>query len=614
MPNNLPVRQPVPLRKARLAVDIIAGLIRDKRPLAVSYSGGKDSSAALNLTLFAAAEERALGTRVPPIVVIHGDTGIENPEIASYARCELGKVAEFAKAHDLDVRVCIATPAINQSWAFRTIGQGNLPTFPGDPRECSVEFKIRPQTRLLRRVMAELAETSPAPVVIMGTRYSESAERESRMLERKESAEHTWEGSFGFEYLSPIADWTIHDVWAYLGICADLAVLLGDPHKWHSTAQLLGSEERWTAYSDFQETTRIYAAATGSACGVVGDTTRTSVKRAEACGARFGCYLCTAIGRDKSLEAMIGGDDRYSYMAGLNRLQRWILATRWDWNRRNWLGRSLTDHGYLRIQPDTYSPGMVADLFRYCLTLDIEEFEAAERAGLAPRFQLLPAEMIVAIDAEWSRYGLHRPFHALKLWIEVMNGARFAVPQVDDVPFTSRPAPRYIHVGRDWDEGYEWQFTGLRSVWEMFEECPQYRTTTLRNGMTVLDVQVSEQFDVDPEGAWLILTLEAERLVREHHDNPSSGATRAYETYLGLGTISLNPRQRGATDLILRRTNFRARHGLTGDNIDLGPLIARSITAAQMKALKPCQPGSVALPIRDTLTVPGAEQMDAFAA
>lgn len=582
---SLPVVQPGPLARAARAISTLKGLIREGRPLAVSWSGGKDSSAALNLVIVAAAESKAEGIAVPPIIVTHGDTGIENPEIVIYARSELKKVEAFAAVHGLDVRTHIAKPSLSQSWAFRTIGQGKLPTFPGDFRECSVEFKIKPQARLLKQVMRELAESTGgvAPVVIIGTRFSESAGREARMQERGERADGVWQGSFGFDYLSPIADWTISDVWEYLGLAADLAILLGDPHQWHSLRPLYGTDQQWCAYSNFQETVRIYAAATGNACGVVGDKMEESVKRAEACGARFGCTICTAVGRDRSLETMIASDERYSYMAGLNRLQRWLLATRWDWSRRSWLGRTVNEHGYQRIQPDTYSPEMVEEIFLYCLTLDVEEVEAAERLGIEPRFQILSPEMIVAIDAEWSRYGLHRPFHALKLFLDVMRGARYPVPEMEEVPRTRRPAARYVYVGRDWDEGNLWQFTGLRSIWEMFEGCPAFRTTTLKNGLTVLDVHTSDQFEVDPEGAWLVLCLEAERLVREYHDDPLEGPTKAYQTYLALGTISLNPRQRQLTDTILRRTSYRARHGLAGPGVDIDALLGRSISEAEMK-------------------------------
>jgi 3'-phosphoadenosine 5'-phosphosulfate sulfotransferase (PAPS reductase)/FAD synthetase len=275
--SSLPVVQVGPLQKAERVVRTIRGLLEADRPLSISWSGGKDSSAVLNLALVAAAEARADGVAVPPFIITHGDTGIENPEIAAYARAELAKVADFAKRHGLDVRIHIATPSLSQSWAYRTIGQGKLPTFPGDPRECSIEFKIKPQARLLKQVMAELrAERGGAePVVLIGTRFSESDGRDARMQERGERPEAIWKGSFGFDYLSPIADWTIGDVWAYLGLAADLA-LFG------------GGTGSWLSYSDFQETLRIYAAATGSECGVAGDKMEESVKRAEACGARFG--------------------------------------------------------------------------------------------------------------------------------------------------------------------------------------------------------------------------------------------------------------------------------------------------------------------------------------
>lgn len=559
------------LAKAEAAGERITKVLRSGRPLSVSWSAGKDSSATLNLVLAAAVKLKRAGERVPPIVVTHGDTGIENPEIARHARREMKKIRAFAETRGLDVQVRVARPSLSQSWAFRTIGQGKLPTFPGDARECSVEFKVKPQSRLLKGLASELeAETGQPPVVVMGTRFNESAERLARMKERGERVDGIWTGANGFDCLSPIADWSVTDVWRYLSLPADLVMLGGDV-----------SDRLY--YSDFTETLRIYADATGSECATAGERTVASEKRAEACGARFGCHLCTAIGRDKSLETMLESDERYDYMQGLNRLQRFLLATRWDWTRRNWLGRTINKAGYQRVQPDTYSPRMVEALFRYCLTLDIEEAKAAAEEDIAPRFRILSPERIVAIDAEWLRYGLHRPFHALALYLEIMGGERYPVPEIDKVERTPRPAARYVHVGRDWDEGHAWTYTGLRTVWELFGGCPTFETTGLSNGREVWDVNTADRFEVDAEAAGLILSLEAEHLVREYHDDPQTGITRGYETYLALGTVALNPAQRQVTDTILRRTAYRARRGLAGPDIDVEALLESSISAQEMR-------------------------------
>lgn len=71
---------------------------------------------------------------------------------------------------------------------------------------------------------------------------------------------------------------------------------------------------------------------------------------------------------DKSLANMVEYDERYAYAAGLQRLNRFIRNTRFDWSRRHWIGRTIRA-GYIKVQPDTYHPRMLREMFRYMLQL-----------------------------------------------------------------------------------------------------------------------------------------------------------------------------------------------------------------------------------------------------
>src|SRR3546814_7181771 len=70
------------------------------------------------------------------------------------------------------------------------------------------------------------------------------------------------------------------------------------------------------------------------------------------CGARLGCWTCQQA-NDKSLETMIQFEPRYEYAKGLNQLNKFIRAIRYDWNRRNWVGRTIRG-GFIAIEPDTF--------------------------------------------------------------------------------------------------------------------------------------------------------------------------------------------------------------------------------------------------------------------
>lgn len=191
-------------------------------------------------------------------------------------------------------------------------------------------------------------------------------------------------------------------------------------------------------YSDFSETLQFYRDAGGSSCAVVGDMrmTENAAKQPRGCGARSGCWTCVRVKSDRSAEQMIESDpERYGFMRPLNRLRNFIANTQYDWTSRNYLGRTIDANGNVAVGADVYSPTMLENLLRYTLTAQRREEAAAARAGIAPRFTIMGFRELVAIDAQWSMYGIHKPFHALKVFFEVMDG------HLSDPPITG-PLPR----------------------------------------------------------------------------------------------------------------------------------------------------------------------------
>ena len=553
--------------KIERAEGVLTRVLQSGAPVCVSWSAGKDSSAVLNLLLSAAARLRASGAAVPAIVVTHADTGIENPSMVGYAREEMKAVRAFAAAHGLRVDVEIAEPNLTNRWAVRVIGGRALPPFPGTHRDCSVDWKVEPMRRLRKAVLKRLqAAGGPMkePIVLLGTRYEESSVRSAAMRERGESDVEVRrgvdeKGKPSHLFLSPIAWWTTDDVWEYLGTARAGAI---------------------PAYSTFEETFRMYADAMGSSCVIVAVDMNKALKSSKACGARHGCSLCTAVGKDASMENMLATDERYGYMRGLNRLRNFLTATRWDMGRRSWVGRTL--HGeHVRIAPDAYSPAMMEELLRYCLTLDVREIEAARRDGVAPRFQLVDAQQLFAIDALWSLQAFHRPFHALKIYRDVYElGHRYDVP---DAPTSERPAAfeaRYLHVGERWDQGDVGLYTGLRSALSDFasldrEGCMGNRA--LKSGQRVLDVDSGDLLSFDEEAMGFVLD-EIPELLARHHGNPNSSRTHAYLHYAQLGMMEIKNGSEARVDAILRRSFFKERHGLAGQ-IDAKSLWDRALTA-----------------------------------
>lgn len=106
---------------------------------------------------------------------------------------------------------------------------------------------------------------------------------------------------------------------------------------------------------------------------------------------------------------MVETEVALAYAKGLTRLNEYIRAIRYDWSKRHWIGRTVKE-GYLAVEPDTFHPKEVRRLARFMMQLDHDERQRAARAGEMPMFQILTLEMLITVDALWSKNGLAKPF------------------------------------------------------------------------------------------------------------------------------------------------------------------------------------------------------------
>ena len=532
----------------RITPDITAkAAIKDllrHRQISVAWSGGKDSSVILGLTIQAAQSLLADGAVLKaPILVTHGDTMVENPEIRAYADSEMVRLRVYAERHAIPLQVHIAKPNLTESWQLRVIGGRALPSFPGTNHDCTTDLKIKPMHRLRKRIGDQRDPSTM--VTIIGTRFDESPQRAARMAGREETADLPWKGDDGQWYLSPIAHWTTDNVWEYLGCCR-----AGDP--------------AFLTFSRFEEVFRIYADAAGTSCAVVGDMATKG--QSKPCGARTGCAICTPIGRDKSLEAMIESDPRYYYLRGLNQLQRFLINTRWDFSRRNWMGRSVDADGYMTIAPDVYSPDMLMDLLRYALTIDMEEIKVARATGQRPRFQLISLKMLLAIDAQWSLYGYHPPFEALRVYHDIVEcGTRYPVPEFAEHERAPMPPKRRLYVGTPWQDRED--LHGYRDIFQEIatgSESLCMDTLRLSNGHQVMDVETSPAFDFDDTGVADFFGIEYDVIIEDLERCRDFGPCGAHLYYSRMGMLSLSPQAISTVDKIMRRTQWLHAKGLDG--------------------------------------------------
>ncbi|WP_321935476.1 phosphoadenosine phosphosulfate sulfotransferase [Paraburkholderia sp. J8-2] len=496
----------------------------------------------------------------PEVIFTSSDTRIENSEISAHVRKEFERIEAFAKKSGFTATTHLVEPSLLSTWQVSILSGRAIPSYAGMKGDCSVSLKITPQRSFRRRLFDELkAHGRGKAATMLGTRFGESKRRGILMKSRGDRADRPVLNKDGEYVLSPIAFMTTDDVWESLALYAS---------------------GMWPSYSDFSDTMRIYADAGGTSCAVVADAIfEGSQSKSGGCGQRFGCVLCQQ-SEDKSLANMVAYDKQYEYASGLLKLNQFIRNIRYDWKRRNWVGRTIRA-GYVAIGPDTFHPATLRELSRYMLQLDYDERRRATRAGEQPKFQLLPLDILVALDATMSLYGVARPF---SLWADIRDieqrGIRYDVPEIPPAPVQPVPETRFLFVGTEWDDSaVSDAFTGLRDpYWEALTEIGcQPELVEVAPGKMAWKLNTEQSFSVDMESACLMIDFEMERMLQYHDGYLAPGAvTWAYQWYLQYGVITVAHGHQRKHDEVCRRTSFKDRLGLTLD-YDHESVIGKSV-------------------------------------
>ena len=267
-----------PGRLARLHDDIREIYLSDARPWVVGYSGGKDSTTALQLiwTAIAALEPEK---RTKPIYVISSDTLVETPVVSRYIDVSLERIAAAAAEQGMPIITHKVMPEVDRSFWVNMIGRG----YPAPSRRfrwCTERLKIEPANDFIKSRVAEFGEV----VMVLGVRSAESSTRAQVMsLHKIDGSKLSRHSSLlnAFVY-APIADFSTDEVWTFL----------------------LQNQSPWG--SDNRDLVAMYRNAQSGECPLVVDTTTPS------CGSsRFGCWVCTVVERDKAMEAMIDSGEEW---------------------------------------------------------------------------------------------------------------------------------------------------------------------------------------------------------------------------------------------------------------------------------------------------------------
>lgn len=245
---------------------------RDRRPWAVALSGGKDSTTVVGI-LLAALDMLPPEKQWRKIHVVMSDTVVENPVLQTYMHDQVSKLQVYVQRKGLPIEVSLVQRKLEHSYFVLTLGRGYfMPQNNGRGRWCTDRLKITPQNEKLR-------EINPS-FILIGTRLSESTKREqsiNKWLISDRIGDHV--SLPDTKTFMVIVDWTIDDVWNYLG---------ENKLGWTSTAAVR----------------TLYKEATGE-CGINNPKgVEAKAKAMEGCGARFGCWLCPVVMTDRSTEEM----------------------------------------------------------------------------------------------------------------------------------------------------------------------------------------------------------------------------------------------------------------------------------------------------------------------
>lgn len=256
-------------------------------PWVIGYSGGKDSTATLQL-VWTAIKELDPDKRKKPIYVISTDTLVENPVVSSWVDQSLKLMCDEAKNQGLPFLPHRLYPDPKDTFWVKLIGYGYAA-----PRHkfrwCTDRLKIKPSNKFILDVASSHGEA----ILVLGTRKAESAAREKTMKKYEKGRVRdrlSPSGSLKNTLVySPIEDWSNDDVWMFL-------MQVKNPWGQNNKGLL-------AMYSGASE---------DGECPLVVDTGTPS------CGAsRFGCWVCTMVDKDKSMTAMIKNDEEKEWMLPL---------------------------------------------------------------------------------------------------------------------------------------------------------------------------------------------------------------------------------------------------------------------------------------------------------
>lgn len=272
------------------------------RPFVIGFSGGKDSTSVLQMT-WEAIRGLPEKKRKNDIYVITVDTLVETPYIISYINATIDGINQAAIEQELPIKAFKLTPELEGTFWVNLIGKG-YPAPSQQFRWCTQRLKIDPANRFVEEYASKYGEVT----MVLGARSAESISR-AQVLEKKQRdslgvSKHTsLPGAYVFTPIEKLSD---DEVWEYL---------------------LKNIDTPWGKSN--RDLSAMYQNASGGECPLVVDTSTPS------CGnSRFGCWVCTLVLKDTSMENLI--DSGEDWMTPLVEFRNFLSSTQSPDEKQNY--------------------------------------------------------------------------------------------------------------------------------------------------------------------------------------------------------------------------------------------------------------------------------------
>ncbi len=358
--------------------------LMDGIPWVIGYSGGKDSTAALQLVWYAVSE-LPKKKRKKHIYVISTDTLVENPIVSLWVGHSLEAMKKAAIEQKLPISSHRLIPQVQDRFWVNLIGRG-YPAPRPKFRWCTTRLKINPSNNFINNVIRQNGQV----ILVLGTRKAESTTRAANMTKHEQTSTRerlATNASLPNSWIyTPLGDWTNDDVWMYI-------TQVKNPWG-HDNKALLNMYQGATADGE---------------CPLVVDTSTPS------CGdSRFGCYVCTMVEQDKSMQAMIQNDEEKEWMFPLMTLRNKWLNIKGDRKNRDF--RRMT--GELKVFADRLVHGPYKQEYREKLLEAVLSAQQAVQKNGPPTVKDL--ELISHDDLEEIR----------RIWVMEKHEIEDTLPQI----------------------------------------------------------------------------------------------------------------------------------------------------------------------------------------